>query len=425
MDKTIKQQLQLLPPQAGVYLMKNRENQVIYIGKAKDLRKRVASYFRANTQDWKADLLIQEVIFIEHVVTVNESEALLLEAQLIHHHKPKFNALLKNGNPFLYLLITQEEVPQLRLARNKKQKGVYFGPFLIKGQARQAHRLLLDLFALRICNKKIANGCLQYHIGLCSGSCKEGFNAQEHTFKLQLIASILKGDSHQQIEKSIHAIIEQHNKAFEFEASKRWHTYLQSLSSIIELIKLKCTPQKYAPELAVAYQENKVTPLAHEAVRQELKELLNLAIAPITIDCFDISHFQSSNIVGSCVRFTGGLPDKSNFRRFKIKTLVQQNDYAALQEIVKRRYKIPADLPDLIVIDGGIGQLHAVQHLVGKTPIVSLAKRHEEVFSSTLEKPVRLDLHTSAGKLLIALRDYTHHFAVSYHTKRRAMTFLK
>ncbi|MCL4379908.1 GIY-YIG nuclease family protein [Candidatus Dependentiae bacterium] len=425
MQQTINQQLLLLPRSPGVYLMKNQKNQVIYIGKAKELKKRVSSYFRQDHKDWKTDLLVGEVLFIEHVVTATESEALLLEAQLINTHKPQFNILLKHGNPFLYLMITNDAIPALKLTRNKKQRGTYFGPFFNKGEARQAHRMLLDLFALRICNKKIANGCLQYHLGICSGSCKPTFNEQEHRFKIALIISILEGKSTAEIETSIAQMIAQHNNALEFEASQRWHQQLQSLSAIIELIKLNCSPKKYAPELAVAYQENIVTPIANDTVRQELQELLQLPIAPITIDCFDISHFQSSHIVGSCVRFTGGLPDKSNFRRFAIKTVSKQNDYAALQEIVKRRYKLPDDLPDLIVIDGGIGQLHAVQHLVRTTPIVALAKRHEEVYSSTLLSPVRLDLHTAAGKLLIALRDYTHHFAVSYHTKRRTMKFLE
>lgn len=422
MNQTLKQQLQLLPQVSGVYLMKNDQNQVIYIGKAKELKKRVSNYFQKDHQDWKTDLLVAEVLFIEHVVTKNEAEALLLEAQLIHKHKPKFNVLLKNGNPFLYLMISNEALPMLKLVRNKRQKGTYFGPFLVKSQARQAYKLLMDFFGLRVCNKKIPTGCLQYHLGLCSGSCMPGFSSSDYLFKIELIKLIMHGHT-DEIETRIKEVIDRHNKDFNFELSQRWYNYLQSLEAIVELVRLKCTPQKYDPELTVAFRENEVTPLATDHVRNELKELLNLPVAPITIDCFDISHFQSSYIVGSCVRFTGGLPDKNQFRRFKIKTLTEQNDYAALQEIVKRRYKLPSDLPDLIIIDGGVGQLNTVKHLVGSTPIASLAKRNEEIHSSYTQLPVALNTHTSAGKLLIALRDYTHHFAVSYHKKRRSMNF--
>ena len=162
---------------------------------------------------------------------------------------------------------------------------------------------------------------------------------------------------------------------------------------------------------------------ATQEAAQELQKTLNLAKEPQIIDCFDISHFQSQAIVGSCVRFIDGVPAKSKFRKFKIKSLIQQNDYAALQEIVKRRYKA-GDLPDFIVIDGGKGQLNAVYGLLPDTPCISLAKREETVFVPHKSEGILLSLHTAMGKLLIALRDYTHHFAVRYHQhlKRRQIT---
>lgn len=152
----------------------------------------------------------------------------------------------------------------------------------------------------------------------------------------------------------------------------------------------------------------------------ELQKLLKLDQLPYTIDCFDISHFQSNELVGSCVRFTHGLPDKNNFRRFKIKTLTTQNDYAALQEIVARRYKDPRDIPDLVVIDGGKGQLSAVQQIIPTASCIALAKREERIFGTMIPHDgIVLDPHSEHGKLLIALRDYAHHFAINYHRLRR------
>jgi excinuclease ABC subunit C len=159
-------------------------------------------------------------------------------------------------------------------------------------------------------------------------------------------------------------------------------------------------------------------------VGKELQELLKLSKMPSTIDCFDISHFQSNYLVGSCVRFTNGKPDKNKFRRFGIKTLTQQNDYAALQEIVARRYRDGKDLPDLVVIDGGKGQLSAVAFLIPPTTdVISLAKREETVFSKEFPEGIKISVATGAGRLLIALRDYAHHFAISFHRKKRSTLF--
>jgi excinuclease ABC subunit C len=154
-----------------------------------------------------------------------------------------------------------------------------------------------------------------------------------------------------------------------------------------------------------------------------LQKLLELPERPETIDCFDISHFQSSYLVGSCIRFKDGLPDKNNFRRFRIKTLTQQNDYAALQEIVSRRYKNPADAPHIVLIDGGKGQLSSVQQLFPGLLCISLAKREELLHTPLHPEGIHLDIQTPLGQLLIYLRDYAHHFAISYHRLLRTKNF--
>jgi len=407
-----------LPRAPGIYLFKDKEQNVIYIGKAKSLKNRVSSYFKKYTSDWKIAALLGEYESIDFILTKNEPEALLLEAQLIQQHKPKYNVLLKEGQPFVYLLFTQRTPCELLVVRNKKDKGRYFGPFLQKMQARKVHEYLVKTFKLNLCNKKIENGCLDYHIGRCAGSCMATFDMQDHAFRIELAIDVLK-NNHRDFLKKIKEQIAIHNKKMEFEKARNLHQYLENLDAIFATIRTKFSEDKFENEIFVT-----TTPKPIEAPNRELaqkiQQFLHLDHPVFTIDCFDISHFQSSAIVGSCVRFRNGMPDKNNFRRFKIKSLKEQNDYAALQEIVTRRYRDAENIPDLILIDGGKGQLSAVKDLVSTT-IISLAKREERIFSDAFPEGIKLDLHDEVGKIFIAIRDYAHHFAVTYHRKRRSM----
>lgn len=406
-----------IPKAPGVYYFKNKEGIVIYVGKAKSLHARVFSYFQ-KTSDWKVKALIEEHIDIDYILTKNETEALLLEAQMVKEHQPKFNVLLKHGQPFLYILFTtKEKLPTITIVRNKRQKGTYFGPFLHKRQARGVAYYLQETFRLNICTKKIANGCLDFHLGRCSGSCMVAFDADDYMFRLQLAMDVLK-NNHKEFLKNVKEKIKEYNKEMFFEKSKRLNEYLENLDVIFETIKTKFNEEKYATDIFVA-----TTPTSFAfdpQLESELQKFLDVDYPIKSIDCFDISHFQSSYLVGSCVRFINGKPDKNNFRRFKIKTLIEQNDYAALQEIVGRRYRDPVDIPDLIVIDGGKGQLSAIEKILPHAHIISLAKREETVYSKLFPEGKKLDIHTQVGQLLISLRDYAHHFAVSYHKVRRS-----
>jgi excinuclease ABC subunit C len=438
-----------LPVTAGIYLFKDKEGRILYIGKAKSIRKRVQSYFRNRGVDWKIDALLNDFATIDYIGTKNELEALLLEAQLIAEHKPKYNVLLKNGQPFVYILFTPdtsarhpacpseleqsrepvEGLPVIKIVRNKKEAGVYFGPFLHKTDARGAVQYLINTFQLFVCNKKIANGCLDYHLGICAGTCLPNFDRAGYCMRLELARAALKSN-HAAFLKIIKEKIEQYNKNLEFEKSRQLSTYLDNLDTIFTTIKTRYSPTKYedAIEMVAAPQSsaqinNFWHPELVEGVEGSSLNSIDLALQtflktdkPIrSIDCFDISHFQSSYLVGSCVRFTDGKPDKNKFRRFKIKTLTEQNDYAALQEIIRRRYRNGVDV-DLILIDGGKGQLSAaVQVLPADACVISLAKREETIFSKQFPEGVKLDMQTDVGRLLIAVRDYAHHFAISYH----------
>lgn len=414
MNKTLHKIIPTLP---GVYFFKDISGTVIYIGKAKNLRHRVHSYFQKNNRDWKVDAILDQYHDLEFIITKNETEAMLLEADLIQKYKPQFNTIFKDGQPFLYILFTNDELPRSMVVRNKKKKGGYFGPFLHKVQARSVHHFIMNTFKLNICNKKIANGCLDYHLGICPGTCKPDFDKNAYLFQLELAKDVLKLKDKKFIER-IEQQLKTYTQNLEFEKAKHLCKYLENVETIFQTIKTKYSAKKFKTDVFVA-----TTPApTNQAAWDEIKNLLGTKNQIRTIDCFDISHFQSRYIVGACVRFTNGIPDKNKFRRFRIKTLAQQNDYAALQEIVSRRYKDNNEIPDLILIDGGKGQLSAIQPLFPDTLIASLAKREERLFSIAHPEGIILDVKTAAGKQLIALRDYTHHFAISYHRLKREKT---
>lgn len=412
-----------LPQLPGIYVFKDSENTIIYIGKAKQLKNRVSSYFRKQ-DDWKVQELIKEHSTVEYILTKNEMEALLLEAQLIRTYKPKYNVLMKHANPFVYLVVTNEELPQLLFVRQKKGKGTFFGPFLYKKKARSSYEYLMRSLRLRLCSTKIEHGCLDYHMGLCAGNCRPEFNKDEYRMRLAIGQQLLEG-KYEACQSMLVEQIKEHNARLEYEKSKRLNIYLHDLASLFETLKTGFTDRKYTKDITIIS-----TPLSAKIEHAieglfELQKLLHLPDRPESIDCFDISHFQSSHLVGSCIRFTEGIPDKNKFRRFKIKTLHEQNDYAALQEIVSRRYRNLAEMPHIALIDGGKGQLSAVQRLFPGLLCISLAKKEELLHTPLHPEGVPLDIQTPLGKLLISLRDYAHHFAISYHRVLRSKNFAK
>jgi excinuclease ABC subunit C len=414
--------IKTIPKLPGIYIFKDKEGTVIYVGKAKCLQERVSSYFRRQSTDWKVLQLIKEHALIEHIITQSETEALLLEAQLIRTFKPKYNVLLKSGNPFIYILITNQELPKLKLTPTKREKGIYFGPFLNKHKVRAVFEYLIRTFQLSCCSNTIASGCLDYHLGRCAGNCLPTFNQQDYIVRLTVARRLLEGN-YEACEALLKEQIRMHNAQLEFEKSKHITEYLKNLAMIFQTLKTGFSETKYTKNINAL-----TTPIEYKIKHpsqalEALQLLLKLKIKPISIDCFDISHFQGSYLVGSCVRFTNGIPDTNNVRRFKIKTLNQQNDYAALQEIVKRRYKNLNNLPDVMLIDGGKGQLNAVKDFFPQVPCMSLAKREETLYTQTTPQGITLDIQTPLGQLLIALRDYAHHFAVSYHKSLRSRSF--
>lgn len=457
-----------IPAVAGVYFFKNAAQEIIYIGKAKCLKKRVQSYFTKRESDFKVDALLKEYASIDYVLTGSDIEAQLLEARLIKEHQPKYNVLLTSGNPFLYILFSTGKpagkpaakkrapagmsvpddadqhakhgtLPAIKLVRNKSEseKGVYFGPFIQKREARAVFAYLVRTFKLQLCNVRIEGGCLDYHLGICAGSCLPHFDAEAYAARLELARHMLEGN----FKSALRMLTERiafYSARQEFETARLFYEYQQNFDVIFQTLRTGFNEKRYATDVFAATTTLAVKMQDRLAGLDELKSLLKLPVRPRMIDCFDISHFQSRSLVGSCVRFTDGKPDKAGFRKFKIKTLTQQDDCAALREIVARRYTahdtedsggkhaLSRDLfPDLILIDGGKGQRNAVCRLLSEgcdcAPLVlSLAKREERLFTPLHPEGIPLDIHTPLGQLLIALRDYAHHFAISYHKKLRS-----
>lgn len=410
-----------LPKLPGVYLFKDQENNIIYVGKAKALKKRVSSYFNKNHKDPRLCLLVKEAFDVDYIVTKSEVEALLLEAQIVKDKQPKYNIQLKEGQPYLYFLVAEgkQNLPELKLVRNKQEKGQYFGPINRRWQARRAYDFLLKNFKLKLCNRKTSKGgCLDFHMGFCAGLCKEDFDKDAYLFRLSLVKTFLKED-YDGAKALIEDRIRECNKSMLFEQSKNLVEYLASFDYTVKALQTCFKENKFATSVAYASSIISKEEFLPSDIGHKLTDLLGLEGPISTIDCFDISHFQSQHIVGSCIRFLNGIPLKSKFRRFKIKSLVEQNDYAALQEIVSRRYRDPNELPDLILIDGGKGQLSAITQILSSRPIISLAKKEEKLFYYRYMDGLKLDQKSDVGRLLIAVRDYAHHFAISYHRHRR------
>jgi excinuclease ABC subunit C len=404
----------ILPKLPGVYLFKNSRGEIVYIGKAVNLQERVGTYFANYKTDWKIKALLDEYTTVDYIVTATEHDALILEAQLVQEHQPKFNRLLKEGNPFLYIRYTEKPVPTFSIVRTKKGQGIHLGPFINKIDARKTMHFMLHTFRLYRCNRTMANGCLQYHIGLCAGNCRADFDEFAYRTRAQLALHALCNERDAFLLYTKKAM-QQAIAEFKFERAKHLHEYMQHIDVIFATLAKRTSWDAYIAEVTTVTVP---LPVSTEDAIQTARALQTYVggTKPIsTIDCFDISHFQSRSMVGSCVRFTHGMPDKKAFRRFAIRSLETQNDYAALQEIIKRRYKAPDDIPDLVLIDGGIGQLHAAQMVLPNTLVAALAKREERLFCNAHPHGIILDPHDTVAKILLSLRDYTHHFAITYH----------
>lgn len=396
----LKDKIAALPELPGVYLFKDAAGNIIYIGKAKALKSRVESYF-SRFLSAKTQALIAKIAGIEYRLCQTESMALLLEANLVHKYKPKYNVSLRDDKSFPLVKITNEEFPAICITRKRQPDGArYFGPYTNVKLLRQALKIIRRSFSYRTCKKLPRTACIYYRLGLSPAPCIGKISKPEYAKTIENIGLILEGKTDTLIKK-LSQEMNLKSRQLEFEQAAKVRDQLNALS--------------------VFRRGN-----AHPVSRAELEDLKNLAQLdkiPRRIEAFDISNIFGQEATGSMVSFYKGLADKNSYRRFRIKMLPGINDYGMLREVLNRRYlrlkQENSALPDLILIDGGRSHLMSAKAEIEKLglhiPLISIAKEKENIYVAAVKRPLSLKSDTPALNLLRRVRDEAHRFAVAYH----------
>lgn len=413
-----------IPAEPGVYIFRDSFGKIIYVGKAKNLRKRVSQYFQHSKQrleDPKFRSLVNSIFEYETKVVKNENEALVLESRLIKEYAPYYNIVMRDDKRFLMLKIRPEmPLPRIELVRIRKNDGaLYFGPFPKAGALRESVEFLNQFFGLRSCKTEIPDEkdhkhCLRKVIEHCSAPCIGKISFEDYRKRVNELLELLNG----KIEPAVCELrkkMEHASKMLNFESAAKYRDIISNLEETFG-----------KGNRNFRFADIKV-PSGIESVKA-LQEALGLAKSPIRIEAFDISNISGVFAVGSMVSFLNGLPDKKNYRRFKIKTVEGLDDFAMINEIVTRRYRRileeKKDMPDLILIDGGKGQLSSALSAlsaIGAPPVsvIGLAKRNEEVFLPATSEPLLIPKESPALRLLQYIRDEAHRFAIAYHRELR------
>ncbi len=537
---TLREKIALFPHSPGVYRYYDAGGNVIYVGKAKDLHKRVAQYFvPAGRLTRKTALMVSKIADAQYSVVDSEADALLLENNLIKQYKPRYNILLKDSKTYPWICISDDDFPKVFLTRRVDRKsGSYYGPYSNVMHARALLELFGSLYPLRSCKLNITSDavlrrrfrpCLDFHIGKCNGPCIGAVSMKEYNANIDEIRVLLKGGKNRILAK-YRKLMETAAENLEFEQAQLYKERMQGISShysksvitavsdmdadvftlvqdgsdaygnflrlregsIIQSLNLGFKlgieePQESVLSSFIEEIHQKFGELSREIivpflpdtqlegvtftipargdklallelsarnsremrfnamkqkelcdpdsfnmkVMEELRDALGMKELPAHIECFDNSNIQGTNPVASCVVFRDGKPSKSDYRHFKIKTVVGANDYASMKEVVNRRYsrmleENPDDLPQLVVIDGGKGQLgfayEALSELgiTDRLTVVGLAKRLEEVIRIGDPYPLFLDRNSQALKLLQRVRDEAHRFGITHHRNLRS-----
>ena len=544
----LKEQVALLPLEPGVYQFLDRTGTVIYVGKAKSLRKRVSSYFMQNKEHPpKVRVLVRQIAEIRHIVVDSETDALLLENSLIKELQPRYNILLKDDKTYPWIVVRRENFPRIQSTRQLQRDGSqYFGPYSSVTMQHSILEFIREVIPLRTCSlnlapEAIARGrytvCLQYHLGNCKGPCIGAQSAEEYRQLLDMAVSVLKGDL-RPVRAYLEGEMRRAAEALQFETAQRYKSRLAALEnysarsvivsarivdvdvfslvedddaaycnflrirngSITAVSTVRLTPgvdtdraqmltlaiqhvveQIAGGELArevivpflpsatmlfdgvtftvprrgekldlLAFSERSAriyraeqlknmeikNPERHtERLMNAMQKELRLPRQPRHIECFDNSNLQGTNPVASCVVFRDGRPSRKEYRHFNIKTVVGADDFASMREIVFRRYtRLMAEgqeLPDLVIVDGGKGQLsnaYAVLCELGlekQVPIVGLAKRLEEIYSPGDPMPYYLSRTGEPLKVVCHIRDEAHRFGITFHRQKRSNDFLR
>ena len=414
-----------LPRSPGVYLMKNEKGDVIYIGKSASLRERVCSYFQTATKlEFKKAPLRDLVVDFEVIETDSEVEALLVENRLIKDIQPKFNARLLDDKTYPYLMVTtDDEFPGVYVTREPRKTGVkLYGPFTSVYALKEAVTHLQKAFKFRTCHLEIHEGdesrrffrpCLLYPIHQCTAPCAAKIPRDTYHEDISRLIKFLEGGK-KTVLANLEKEMQQASKQLQFERAGRLRDEIKALQAL---------GARGRKEDQGFWQPESFAVNAKEGVA-ELQSALGLSEPPRIIEGIDIAHLQGGEMVGSKVSFIDGMPFKDGYRRFKIKHGQGNNDYLSIQEVVSRRYREAGTsqelYPDVILIDGGLGQLHAAMEVFAqmdvKPPmVISLAKKEELVYTQAKSEPIRLKRNHTGLKLLQYVRDEAHRFAQHYH----------
>ena len=543
MNENLELQLKTLPSEPGVYRYYDKNGQLLYVGKAKNLKKRVLSYFNKNQNGYRTRIMVSKIVRLETTVVNSEYDALLLENNLIKEHQPFYNVMLKDDKTYPWICIKNENFPRIFMTRNVVKDGSeYYGPYAKVRPAKILLETIKNLYKIRSCNldlspKKIEDGkykvCLEYHIKNCKGPCENLESKESYDEKIDAIRGIIKGDF-RKARKYLEDEMFRFAANLEFEAAQNVKERLEFLEDYqarntvvnpniddvdvfgmtsdetaayvnffkirngnivqsftteikkmleetdeeileealieirqkfaseskeillpfhlnieipnIKLIVPKVGDKKRIVELseknAKEYRLEKlkqvqiVDPERHtNRIMAEMQKLLRMPVEPRHIEGFDNSNIQGSNPVSACVVFKDGKPSKSDYRIFHVKTVEGPNDFATMEEVIYRRYKRMLDegenLPQLILIDGGKGQLSSAVKslkllgLYGKITVVGIAKRLEEIFFPEDSIPLYLDKKSETLKILQRVRDEAHRFGVKHHRTRRTNNTIK
>jgi excinuclease ABC subunit C len=424
------EKLSNIPKLPGVYIMKDRAGNIIYIGKAISLRDRITSYFHSDLQS-KSAAIITAMRTISYILCASEREALIVEQQLIKKIKPHFNSMWKDDKSYPYIKFSaSEDFPRLTLTRKKVAgKDLYFGPYPQIHYIKKLVRWLVKLFKIRPCKISLSEtalpktekvkSCMYYHTQMCHGPCLGKITSDKYKRKTKDIISFLNGKFHtleKQWQKEMQDLSDKQN----YEEAAAVRDRLLALENMSERVMVS----------EISLDEMNASIGRTDAI-EELKNVLHLPKLSAVIEGFDISNTQGTHTVASMVSFRNGSPDKKNYRKFKMET-AGPDDFAMMHEVVLKRYsgllRKNLPLPDLILIDGGKGQLAAACNALSKLelniPIISLAKKNEEVYLPDKDLPVKLSRSSGALKLLQSVRDEAHRFAINYHKHLRAKAFL-
>lgn len=421
METRLHGKLKKLPDEPGVYLFYDDGNKLIYVGKAKSLKKRIKSYFANKNMGKKTNKLVSKINDVKYIKVTSEFEALLLEANLIQKSKPFYNIQAKDDKSPIYIRITNGDFPIVELTRNSKlpvnKKDFIRGPFPSTKTTREILRIIRKIFPY--CHHKNAKKpCLFVHLGLCPYPYANKETQVEYIKTILKIKKLLSGKEKQLVrdltkEMSLYAKLEM------FERADIVKSQLQQLEYLTQTYRV---PRDYIeqPTLVDDITRARLT---------ELKKTLGISKMPRRIECYDISNISGKLATGSMVVFTDGRPSKANYRKFKIKYKSTPDDFEMIREVLSRRFKNNWPDADLIIIDGGRGQLSAAVKIAEKynkkIPMVSLAKKLEQIYTTESPIPISLPKESPSRQLVQALRDEAHRFAITYHRLLRSRQLLE